>query len=334
MCFISSCQDNANSSRVLWTPTMEDVLDKPDIKMIIFFREDPMLQGKVVDRLEEIGRLTDPAKVENVMESIEEYSKVCGEEDDCAHMYMWPTWMGVVNKNNQGLLINVGWNHINERVEWWGRYSNQLYEVLVEYGIIKPPKQPIFLNDPNMIKFKIPKDNFKQKKPRVITTFRERDLENFYIKVDPNTTPVYVQVDPNSPAVYVAIDSGSMYVLLKELLLGINLMKNASEELMAQNRWLKNTLNRCLKKLEAEKGLQAIVPEPKGYMNNMKPVEPNALPYVKPQEESFPEIPDITRLGALINLHCLATNSYIYSTRENIKSLESRIERLETRPGK
>jgi TPR repeat protein len=332
MCSVLAGQENFDLSQVQWAPTMEDVMDEPDIKMLVFFRDDHMRQGRGVDRFEEIGRLTDPAKIEKVMETIEEDANACEYEDECAQIYMGPTWMGMVNKNNQGFLINVGWNHVEERVEWWGRYSNRLYDILVEYEIIKPPKKPIFINDPNLIYFKPPQPNHLYKKPRVITTSRERDLEKFYVKVDPNATPVYVQVDPNSPAVYVAVDPNSAHIYLKELLPGINAMKDASGELMAQNKWLKETLDVCLNKLEAEKRSQPIISDPNDYVNRGKPAEPNDLPYERLQTEPLPETTDIMKLNALINRHCVATNMAIYSIRENIKRFERRMNLLKNYP--
>lgn len=329
MCTALACQENFNLSQVQWAPTMEDVMDEHDIKMLVFFRDDPMRQDKGIDRFEKIGRLTDPTKIKKVMESIEEDSNDCEYKDECAHMYMWPHWMGVVNKNNQGFLINVGFNHAEERVEWWARYSERLYDVLVEYGIIQPPKKGIFVHDPNVIHFEAPPRNHLQKKPRVITTFRERDSDQFYIKIDPSETPVYVQVDPNSPGVYIAVDSNWAQLCLKELLPGINVMKERSEELMAQKRWLTQTLDRCLKKLEAEKGLQPIINDPNDYMNRFKPSQPGPVPYTKPQTKPLPETSNIGKLRALVNLHCFALGSFINSTRESIKSFEKRMQRVE-----
>lgn len=326
---VSACPRECDLSKVQWAPTMEDVMDEPDIKMLVFFRDDPMRLGSGVERFEEIGRLVDKEKIETVVESIEEDSTPCECEDQCAHMYAWPTWMGVVNRKNQGLLINLGWNHTEERVEFISCYSVRLYDMLVEYGIIKPPKKNMFVNNPNIVHFEAPPQNHLQKKTKVITAFRERDLDQFYIEVDPNTTPVYVQVDPNLPAVYIAVDPNLAHVYLRKLLPGINIMKEKSEELMAQNRWFKDTLDGCLKKLEEEEGLPPMVSEPNDYVNRWKPTEPEILPYTKPQIKPFPETPDIHKLSVLINLHCLATDMFIYSTRENIRRFEQRMERLE-----
>lgn len=332
-CSALACQKDFNLSQVQWVPTMEDVLelDTEEIKLLVFFLEDPMHldKGKGVEKFEEIGRLVEPRKIEMVMETIEEDSTICGCEDECAHIHMWLTWMGVVNKDNQGFLINIGLNHSKERVEWWARYSNRLYDVLVEYGIIEPPKKHIFVNEPNLVHFKAPPQPHLRRKPRVITTFLERDLDQIYMKVEPNTEPVYVKVDPNSPEVYIAVDSNLALMYVRELLPAVNAMKEQSEELMDQSKWLIQALDRCLKKLEAEKGLQPIITESEDYMKRIKPSKVEPLPYTKPQIKPLPEIPDISRLRALMNLHCLATSGVLNLTRENIKSFEERMKRLE-----
>jgi len=324
---VSAYPNKFDLSQVQWAPTMEDIMDEPDIKMLVFFRDDPMRLGRGFERFEEIGRLVNKEKIEIVMESIEEDSTPCKiYEDECAHM---PTWIGVVNKDKQGFLINLGFNHLEERVEWMGRYSKKLYDILVEYGIIKPPKKSIFVNDPNVIHFKaLPKDHL-QKKPRVITTFRERDLDQFYIKIDPGATPVYIQIDPNTPGVYIAVDPNLAHVYLSEILPGINRMNENSEELMAQNKWLKDTLDKCLTKLEAENSLQPIITEPNDYVNRFKSGRPKPMPYIKPQTKPLPETPDISRLRSSVNLCCLATSMFINYIRENIEIFEQRMKRLE-----
>lgn len=332
MCLVLAGQENFDLSQVQWAPTMEDVMDEPDIKMLVFFRDDHMRQGKGIDRFKEIGRLTEPAEIEKVMETIDEDANVCEYEDGCARIFMGPIWMGMVNKYDEGFLINIGWNHVEERVEWWGFYSNQLYEILVEYGIIKPPKKRIYVNEPNVVRFEPPQPNHLHKKPRTITTSRERDLEQFYIGVDPNTTPVYVQVDPESPKIYIAVDPNSAHIYLKDMLPKINFMQDSTEELMSQNRWLRGALDVCLNKLEAEKKGQPVTVGPSDYVSQGKPTDPNEMPYEKIQTEPLPETTDIAKLNALINFHCVASNMAIYSIRQDIKRFERRMNRLKNSP--
>jgi TPR repeat protein len=330
MCSVSAGQKNFDLSQIQWAPTMEDVMDEPRIKMLVFFNEGHMHEGKGIDRFEEIGRLTDPVKIKKVMEKIED-ANVCEYEDGCAQIFMGPTWMGVVSKDDQGFLINVGWNHVKERVEWWGRYSKQLYDILIDYGIIQPPKNPIYVNEPNLVHLEPPQPNRMHEKPRVITITRERDLENFYMRVDPKTTPVYVQVDPESPEVYVAVDPNSAHIYLKDILPKINFMRDASGELMAQNRWLAGALNVCLDQLEAERQQRLIKVSPSDYVSQGKPMDPNEMPYKKTQTQPLPETTDVMKLNALINLHCRGENMYIYPMREYIKRVEQRMSHIQNK---
>lgn len=329
--------NNLDISKVQWAPTMEDVLDETDIKLLVFFRKKPIGYDKCkgIDKFEEIARITNSQKIETVMKSIEEDSNACGCEDKCGNMFIWPTWMGIVNKNNQGFLINVGWNHLEERVEWWGSYSDRLYDVLVEYGIIKPTEKNLFVRDPNVIRFTVPSKNHLQKKSRVITTFMERDLDQLYIEIDPNTTPVYVKVDPNTPGVYIAVDSNVVLECVKKLSPAINMMSDQPIEFMAQNRWLAQILDRYLEKFETERGLQPIADDSKDYLHQFKPSRTKGVPYAKPQTKPLlKETPDINKVRASMNLQCLAAKFFLNCSRENIKNFEKRLKRLEDYPEK
>jgi len=238
----------------------------------------------------------------------------------------------MVNKYSEGFLININYNHMEERVEWWGRYSRQLYDMLVEYGIIQPPKKPIYINSPDSVRFEPPQPDQLREKPRDITIVRQRDLEQFYINIDPNKTPVYVRVSPESPEVYVAVDPNSAHIYLKDMLPKINFMRDASGELVAQNKWLMGALDVCLNKLEAERKQQPVKVSPSDYVSQGRPMEPNVMPYEKVQYGTLPETADIGKLNALINLHCLAENMFIYSVRDNIKRFERRMNRLKSYP--
>jgi hypothetical protein len=232
--------------------------------------------------------------------------------------------MGIVNRNNIGFLINIDFNHSEETIEWAGCCSTQLYDILIKYGIVKPSPKHIFINDPDSIRFEKPQQEYMKSKPRIITTYRERDLNKYYIKVDPNITPVYVQVDPNSPAVYIAVDQNMADFYLKEIIHGIDKMIENSAELIAQNKRLINNLDICLKKLEAENNMQ-LKNEPNAIYWNAS--EAN-LPYIVPQIESLPHTADIAKLTATINLNSLALNMNIYGTRESIMSFQKRLDKI------
>jgi hypothetical protein len=138
---VTSCSPNKlNPSNVQWAPTIEDVAREPDVKMVVFLRDNGITpEGNLapIKDWEEIGRIEEPEKIERVIEAFET-GHCCRCEDDCVPL--WSTWMGVINKKNQGLLINLGWQHWTKRVEWRTHYSEELYNILTEYGIIRPQK--------------------------------------------------------------------------------------------------------------------------------------------------------------------------------------------------
>ena len=67
------------------------------------------------------------------------------------------------------------------------------------------------------------------------------------IITDPPPHCVWVKMDPNSSRTYTAI-----------LMPKLNETYGQIEELKAQNQWLRDNLNKCLEKLETEKGLESI----------------------------------------------------------------------------
>jgi len=336
---VGSCSAcGVDVSKVEWAPTMDDVMEEPNIKLVVFLRDRGITPegglGGVKD-WEEIGRIEEHEKVEQIMGAIE-MGDVCPAADNCVEV--WDTWMGVVNGKNQGLLINIGFNELKERVEWWGRYSEELYDVLVKYGIVKPAKKPIFVNEPDVVHFEAPPEGDLQKEVKVITITRGQDLEQMYMKIDPNVMPVYVKVDPKMPGVYIAVDSNLADTYLRELLPGINLMKEASEELMAQNRWLSDRLNKCIERLESERGLGRI---PRKYELRLRGDpnvaeeypeghEPFFIPYERAVCEPFAEdAKSIRLLAALVNLHVASLRMYLASAGDWIENFEERLVRID-----
>lgn len=136
---VTSCNSNEFIlSNVRWAPTIEDVARESSVKMVVFFRDSGITpEGNLapIKDWEEIGKIREPEKIERIIEAFET-GHCCRCEDDCVPL--WPTWMGVVNEKNQGLLINLGWQHRTKRVEWRTHYSEELYNILTEYRIIKP----------------------------------------------------------------------------------------------------------------------------------------------------------------------------------------------------
>jgi len=140
LCLSGCSSNNPDITDIRWAPRMEDIFSNPrDIKLIIFLRDGGITPDGTLEPVsdwEEIGRIDNPEKIKRIEDAIRT-AHCCLCEDDCVNL--WPTWMGVVNKNNQGALINLGWHDSTKRVEWRTHYSNELYDILVNYNIIRTP---------------------------------------------------------------------------------------------------------------------------------------------------------------------------------------------------
>ncbi|MFA5784350.1 MAG: hypothetical protein WC962_05690 [Phycisphaerae bacterium] len=320
--------EESDSPQIQWAPTLEDVLDKEDFRILVFFEARSSCMADFEEAYE-TARFVEPEKIERIMDALAEF-QFCENSEECA--YANPAWMGIVDSNNQGVLIRMSWSHIDESVEWWGSKSSALYEVLYEYGVIQPPAKVIYVNDPNAVHFEKPKLESLPVKPKIISFIRSSDFDKMYVDVDPRRTPVYIQVDPNTPRIYVAAEPNSGEVYVNQLLPGINVMIEKNFELMLQNRWLRNNLNECLNRLEAKADLPPIEPEPFDLSYHMMLTGPNDLPYKMPQIRPLEPTGDIIRLTASMNLNALGLSSAVYSSRGTIGLFQQRIERLGISP--
>ena len=226
--------------------------------------------------------MNEPEKIERIVEALE-MGDYCRYEDECVSL--WDTWLGVVNKKNQGFLVNLGWQHWTKRVEWRTHYSEELYDILVEYGIIKPPKH----------------------------CFKE-----------------FPKIDPNSEQVCLIV-----------LTAPIKRTAELTTELMTQNRWLRRSLDKCLEKLEAERGLEPIpLPLECGLPLRGDPnladkypqtSEPFFVPYESPKIEPFlaDKPSNIRMLIAMMNMRSMSVKQHITITDDWIENFEKRLKRLE-----
>jgi len=144
---------------------------------------------------------------------------------------------------------------------------------------------------------------------------------------EPPPNYVWVKMDPNSSRTYTAI-----------LMPTLNKTYEKIEKLKAQNQWLKHSLDKCLKKLEIERGLKPIqlkYPLPLQDDPNLatqfpKTPEPWFVPYKEPNEPSLLEEPD-SSVRYLVCLMGMRGASIEYSLDSSlIKNFEERIERLDS----
>jgi len=125
--FVSCRSKSFDLAKVRWAPTFEDVAREDNIKMLIFLYDD----DQQVKDCTEFARITDPEKIERIQEALEMASPdtLCG----CA----WLTKMAVIDGKNQGLILKFGWVDKSKKVEFIGGCSEELYDLFVEYGVIR-----------------------------------------------------------------------------------------------------------------------------------------------------------------------------------------------------
>ncbi len=128
---------------------------------------------------------------------------------------------------------------------------------------------------------------------------------------------------------------------LTEKLRGLDPLRS---EIIWQNRWLSQRLDKCIEMLEQQRGLEPVpveYPKP-GYMSYLKP-DPNVakkykvepVPFYEPYEEpnnlslKDTEEGDVKRLMCLLNLQLLGLKMYLEPSKAQIENYEKRLKRLE-----
>lgn len=139
---------------------------------------------------------------------------------------------------------------------------------------------------------------------------------------------VWVKMDPNSSRTYTAI-----------LIPTLNKTYEQIEELEAQNQWLRRSMNKCLEKLEAEKGLEPILPthhlplrsDPNLAENYPQVSKPWFVPYEEPNVPSLLEEPDtsVKLLACLMGIRAMSIRVYLDSSTSWIANFEERLKRLD-----
>lgn len=129
----------------------------------------------------------------------------------------------------------------------------------------------------------------------------------------------------------------------------VKLLQQQTLELMWQHAWLRHRLEKCIEKLEADRGLEPIPLEnpaatmyeemrwrkgkfdPNTATKYTRPPEPFYLPYESPNQPAFPtdKQHDIRTLIALLRLQSNSIKLYMSSADDWIGNFEKRLKRLE-----
>ncbi len=144
------------------------------------------------------------------------------------------------------------------------------------------------------------------------------------------------------------VDKRSVQENADALVPNVRLIQEETLKLMTQHKWLISRLDKCLERLEAERGLEPIplksvedkyremgYPLPITDPNIVKQYGPPPEPFYRPYED--PNVPawptdkeyDLETLLALLRLQSLSIKLYVYSTDDWIENLEQRLKRLE-----
>lgn len=145
--------------------------------------------------------------------------------------------------------------------------------------------------------------------------------------------------DTGTGYVCLKIDADSSQAFITAILPQLDAMNKQTRELMCQYKWYRDSLHKCMKAIEAEKGLEPIplsikYPLPfKGEPNYVDEYiardEPLFTPYESPDVSSLGEPNNIHLLKALLNLQMLSVNTLMVHSNEWNENFEKRLKRLE-----
>jgi len=140
---------------------------------------------------------------------------------------------------------------------------------------------------------------------------------------------VWIKMDPSSSRTYTTI-----------LMPKLNEMCGQIEEIKVQNQWLRRRLDKCLEKLEAERGLEPMLPErdlplvsaPNLAGKYFQDSEPWFAPYEEPNVPSVLEDPDtmVKQLVCIMGIKNASNRVYLDFSVSRIKNFEKRLKRLES----
>ena len=133
------------------------------------------------------------------------------------------------------------------------------------------------------------------------------------------------------------IDPRSSRVVAAALWPQLEAMNRQRMELVAQHRWLRESLDKSIRILEEEKGLERIpltakMPfgaEAPASITEPPQTEPLYVPYSAPDANSSGEAPSLNIMRALLNLEILGVNSYMAGANDWVENFEQRLQRLE-----
>ena len=145
--------------------------------------------------------------------------------------------------------------------------------------------------------------------------------------------------DTDSGYICLKIDPDSSQAFITAILPQLDAMNKQARELMSQYKWYRDSLDKCIKAIEAEKGLEPIplsikyaLPfkeDPNRVNEYISKDEPLFMPYERFDVISLGEPNNIHLLKALLNLQMLSVNTLMVHANEWNENFEKRLKRLE-----
>lgn len=132
----------------------------------------------------------------------------------------------------------------------------------------------------------------------------------------------------------VRVEPNSADTCITALMPAINRMDESWRQIITQNAWLVRSLDKCIAKLEAERGFESI---PRKYENFLRG-DPNILippePWYEPYEHRgapgrSAEPASIRMLICLMNISSLNMRNQIADSEQRIENFEKRLKRIE-----
>jgi hypothetical protein len=117
-----------------------------------------LLEGDLaqIEKCSVLAEITDKGKVFRIYDALDDARFYCRSYDSFTPKVNQKA-ICFVDANDQGFIIRMGWNKEEEKVTFAGGYSETLYKVLTEYGIIESEKRPdveFFSSDPELAKIR------------------------------------------------------------------------------------------------------------------------------------------------------------------------------------
>lgn len=145
--------------------------------------------------------------------------------------------------------------------------------------------------------------------------------------------------DIDSEYVCLKHDPNSSQAFITAILPQLDAMNKQTRKLVSQHKWFRDSLNKCLRAIEVEKGLEPIplsikypLPFKEGpnHINEyISKDEPLFMPYEGPNAISLGEPNNIHILKALLNLQILSANMSMANANDWIENFEKRLQRIE-----